>query len=130
MVVYVINQNFRSNELEALRSYSDNAYEIRAWPPHSSSVPSDASAGIYLVREESTTIEEDRVINLINGVMRIICVFVEDIENISEIAQKYCSAKVFLEGGALVEALQGNDRIQQDGSGAPASRNPQKPHNC
>lgn len=130
MTVYVLNQDIEAHELEILRSSSNKNHQIKNWPEHSVSVPFDASVGLYIVREKSTTLEDERVINLINRGLRIVCVFLEDLRVISELAQKYCSTKIVLAGGGLVEALQGNDQIQQDGSGAPAARNPQKPHNC
>ena len=128
MTFYVINENVTDAELSAIASAGGQ--RINVWPNAASDLPSDISVGVLIIREESSALEEERVIQIISIGLRIVCVFMEELPKISDLAHKYCSAKVALNAGALGEALMGSDAVQQDDHGAPAPRNRQKPHNC
>lgn len=130
MAVYVINEDTASEELAALQSACTGLYDVSRWPDQSANCPADTVATILIIRSTSTALEEARTIHTISLGLRVICVFLEEISPVSDLSQKYCSTKASLHGGSLLDALGGNEKIQEDSKGAPAARNRQKPHNC
>jgi hypothetical protein len=129
MAFYIVNENVTPEELSAIKEAVPGG-DVQIWPDGDIILPADTAAGILIVRMKSTVLEEQRAINLTGAALRIICLYLENIADTSEVSQKYCSARVAIGDGALGEALKGNDRVQQDADGASAARNRQKPHNC
>ncbi|WP_368649862.1 hypothetical protein [Brucella intermedia] len=130
MTVYIINENPSDDEIRSIRDASKGKYPVKSWPAGSVEIPADISVAILIIRETSTELEEARVVSTISKGIRIVCTFIERIDDISDLAIKYCSAKVSLSGGGFISAIEGNDRIQEDEKGEPADNNPQKRHNC
>lgn len=130
MTAYIINENTSPSEIESLNVAVGDMPEIATWPLASARLPHGISVAILIVREHSSELEEERAMAVINAGIRIVCVFIEKISTLSLVAEKYCSTKVSLVGGGLVEALKGSDEVQDDAEGKPAPRNPQRPHNC
>jgi hypothetical protein len=128
MTAYVINEHVTDIELNAVQEQSPT--KIMRWPAGTSSLPEDIEAAVLIIREMSTLLEESRAIVVVSGGIRIVCVYINEVEVVSELARKFCSAKVPLAGGGFGEALKGNDQLQQEHDGKDAPRNPQKPHNC
>lgn len=128
MTAYAINEDVTDYELAAIQQHSP--IKVMNWPAGGSALPGDSEAVILIVRESSTALEESRVLAAVNVGVRIVCVHLSEVRNLSELARKYCSAKVALESGALGDALNGNDQVQENHDGTPAPRNKQKPHNC
>lgn len=130
MTIYIINEDANGNELKSIQDNLDNTQSIKLWPQHTDAVPSDTESSILIMKEENSTLDEKRVINIINKGIRIICIYIEEVNEISSLAKKYCSVKVPLLGSELLDAINGNDSIQQDQKGADAPNNPQKRHSC
>lgn len=130
MTIYILNERCTSEELDAIKRSASAENTVRLWPGSTTTIPKDIKSAILIVREHSTPLEEARAVAIVNAGVRIVCVYTEKIEVLSELAQKYCSAMVPVAAGSLAEALSGNDEIQQRHDGQDAPRNPQKPHNC
>lgn len=130
MTVYIINENPSDNEINSIRDASKGKYSVRILPDNSVEIPADVSVVILIIRERSTELEEKRVVATISKGIRIVCTFIEEVDDISDLAIKYCSAKVNISGGGFISAIEGDDRIQEDEKGEPADVNPQKRHNC
>lgn len=128
MAAYVVNEDVAQIELDRLQAMSP--IKIQIWRVGDATLPKDTEAIILLIREDNSALEEKRVLTALNAGVRMICVYVTVVPNVSELVSKYCSAKVALESGGLGEALAGNDQVQEKHDGTPAPRNPQKPHNC
>jgi hypothetical protein len=131
MIGYIINEDVTPEELVALKTACKGYdVEIHEWPHGVANLPSDINVAILIVRNSNTQLEETRTIAAVNAAIRIVCVYLEDIAEISEICQRYCSSKVSGGLGALGDALMGNDQIQEKYDGSAASKNPQKHHKC
>lgn len=131
MTAYILNENISDEELSSIKNAAEvSGIQVDRWPDESSSLPADIEAAILIIREKNTSLEESRALAAVSASVRIVCVFLEDVSPVSELSQKYCSAKVAIGAGTLGDALAGNDSIQEKPDGTPADKNPQKPHNC
>jgi hypothetical protein len=130
MAAYIINKEVNDKELQLINENSQGALAIQRWPTPDALTPSDIEIAILIVREASTPKEETRAIAIINAGFRIVCIHLDELKTVSELAKKYCSAQVSISGGALGDAIKGNDQVQEKHDGQPAPRNKQKPHNC
>lgn len=130
MKAYVLNETVIEGEIAALVAAAGSSFSFESWPVASSSLPSDADVVILIVRAASTPLEEARAMASVRGSIRIVCVYMEDMSQISDVAKKYCSAKVAIGAGSLGAALDGSDSIQQDTAGDPAVKSVNKHHNC
>ncbi|NBB53423.1 hypothetical protein GVN24_34665 [Rhizobium sp. CRIBSB] len=130
MKAYVVNESVTAGELAQLAAAAGTSFTVEIWPTATANLPSDANVAILIVRSASSTLEEARAMASVRASIRIVCVYLEDILEISDVAKKYCSAKVAIGAGGLGAALDGSDAIQQATSGDVAPKSVNKHHNC
>ena len=130
MTAYIINENVTSDEIGALNAATGSSYVADIWPDETANVPPNITVAVLIVRSENTRLEETRAMAVISLGIRIVCIFIEPLQEISDLVKNYCSSKVAVGSAGLIDALKGNDGIQQDKEGKHAPKNPQKPHNC
>ncbi|MGC4407321.1 MULTISPECIES: hypothetical protein [Rhizobium] len=130
MKAYILNETVTKSELSQLENGGGSSVTVELWPVGTSAVPGDAQVVILIVRSTSTDLEAARAMAAVRASVRIVCVYMEEIQEISDLAKKYCSAKVAIGSGGLGAALQGSDAVQQDTSGKDASKTTNKHRNC
>ncbi|MEZ5881055.1 MAG: hypothetical protein R3D35_10395 [Nitratireductor sp.] len=131
MIAYVINEDVTEKEIRTITSALEGKeISVKPWPDGDAELPDAVDVAILIIRNDNTELEENRAIALTAAAIRIVCVFVTEVSSPGHLSQKYCSAKVAVEHGALWGALAGDDNAQEKFDGSPADRNPQKPHNC
>lgn len=130
MTAYVVNENVNPADIARIAIAASSVVAVMAWPSSGAALPGDISIAILVVNSSNSSLEEARVVSSVGAGIRLVCVYLQQVHPISDLAQKYCSAKADLSGGGFLDAMKGLDSVQESSTGGPAPKNPQKPHNC